>query len=290
MPTKPEKDVAESTLIRSHEWDGIQEMDNPLPRWWLYVFYVSIAIALLYYVLYPAIPFLNSHTTGMLGYTARKELDVVMANAAKAQAGYIEKISAMSPADIRGDADLLNFALAGGKAVFADNCAPCHGAGGAGRPGYPSLADDVWLWGGTLDSIQQTVRHGVRWQADEATRVSEMPRFGADALLTPPQINDVAQYALSLTNAATDAEAAKRGAPVFAEQCAACHGPKGEGNQELGAPRLSDAVWLYGGTLPDILRQITAARHGVMPAWQGRLDEPTIKMLTVYVHSLGGGK
>jgi len=290
MPTKPEKDTAESTLIRSHEWDGIQEMDNPLPRWWLYIFYVSIAIALLYYVLYPAIPFFNSHTTGLLNYTSRQQLDIDMAAAAEGQASYIAKIADRSPAEIRSDPELLNFALAGGKATFADNCAPCHGAGGAGRPGYPSLADDVWLWGGSLDAIQQTMKHGVRWQADDDTRVSEMPRFGKDELLNPAQIRDVTQYVLSLTNAATDADAAQRGAAVFAEQCVVCHGANGVGNQEIGAPRLSDAVWLYGGTADDILRQISAARHGVMPAWQGRLDDTTLKMLTVYVHSLGGGK
>lgn len=290
MPTKPEKDTADTTLIRSHEWDGIQEMDNPLPRWWLYVFYATIAVSLVYYVLYPAIPFINGHTTGTLGYTAREELQTELAAAKAAQAQYIEKIAAKTPAQIEADPELLNFALAGGKAAFADNCAPCHGAGGAGRPGFPSLADDVWLWGGSIDTIQQTLRHGIRWQADENTRQSEMPRFGKDALLTPAQISDVAQYVLSLTNAATDAKAAERGAKVFEEQCMACHGKGGVGNQELGAPRLSDAVWLYGGTLEDILRQISAARHGVMPAWQGRLDEPTLKMLTVYVHSLGGGK
>lgn len=290
MPTKPEKDSAPSTLIRSHEWDGIQEMDNPLPRWWLYVFYATVAVAVLYFILYPAIPFLNSHTKGVLDTTARKSLDTAMAEAKAAQAVYIQQINAKTPAEIEADTNLLNFARAGGKAVFSENCAPCHGAGGAGRPGYPSLADDSWLWGGTLANIEQTVRHGVRWQKDDATRVSEMPRFGADGLLKPDQINDVAQFVLSLTNAATDATAAKRGAPVFAEQCAACHGAKGEGNQELGAPRLSDTVWLYGGTMKDIVRQVTAARHGVMPAWQGRLDDPTIKMLTVYVHTLGGGK
>jgi cytochrome c oxidase cbb3-type subunit III len=290
MPTKPEKDTAGDTLIRSHEWDGIQEMDNPLPRWWLYVFYASIAVSLLYFVLYPAIPFLHSHTTGLLGYTSRKALDEEMEKAKAAQATYIHQIQAKTPAEIRSDTNLLNFALAGGKAAFGVNCAPCHGAGGAGRPGFPSLADDDWLWGGTLDAIQQTVRHGIRWQADETTRQSEMPRFGADAMLKPDQIGDVAQYVLSLTNRATDAAAAKKGAAVFAEQCAVCHGPKGQGNQELGAPSLTDAVWLYGSSLQDILHQVNAPRLGVMPAWQGRLDDATIKMLTVYVHSLGGGK
>ncbi|MGD8811040.1 MAG: cbb3-type cytochrome c oxidase N-terminal domain-containing protein, partial [Gammaproteobacteria bacterium] len=167
MPTKSEKETAPSTLIRSHEWDGIQEMDNPLPRWWLYVFYATVAISVLYFVLYPAIPFWNSHTKGVLDTTARKSLDTAMANAAAAQSGFIEQISAKTPAEIVSDPNLLNFALAGGKAAFADNCAPCHGAGGAGRPGFPSLADDAWIWGGTLDHIQQTLQHGVRWQGDD---------------------------------------------------------------------------------------------------------------------------
>lgn len=290
MPTKSEKDRAAEELIRSHEWDGIREMDNPLPRWWLYVFYASIAVSLVYYVLYPSIPFLNSHTPGLLDYTERKALDAELAKAAEAQSSYIRQIVAKSPAEIRSDTDLLNFAIAGGKAAFADNCAPCHGAGGAGRPGFPSLADDSWLWGGTIEAIEQTVRHGVRWQQDDATRMSEMPRFGADALLNPAQIGDVTQYVLSLTNRATDAAAAAKGAAIFAEQCAVCHGEKGEGKQEVGAPQLSDVVWLYGDSVKDVLLQVSAARHGVMPAWQGRLDEATIKMLTVYVHSLGGGK
>jgi cytochrome c oxidase cbb3-type subunit 3 len=290
MPTKSEKDRAAEERIRDHEWDGIQEMDNPLPRWWLHIFYASIAVSLVYYVLYPSIPFFNSHTTGLLDYTERKALDVELAKAAEAQSAYIRQIDANAPAAIRADANLLNFALAGGRAAFADNCAPCHGAGGAGRPGFPSLADDSWLWGGTIEAIEQTIRHGVRWQQDDATRLSEMPRFGADALLNPAQIADVTQYVLALTNRATDAAAAQKGAAAFAEQCAVCHGEKGEGKQDIGAPQLSDAVWLYGDSPKDILLQISAARHGVMPAWQGRLDEATIKMLTVYVHSLGGGK
>jgi cytochrome c oxidase cbb3-type subunit 3 len=290
MPTKSEKDRAAEERIRDHEWDGIQEMDNPLPRWWLHIFYASIAVSLVYYVLYPSIPFFNSHTTGLLDYTERKALDVELAKAAEAQSAYIRQIDANAPAAIRADANLLNFALAGGRAAFADNCAPCHGAGGAGRPGFPSLADDSWLWGGTIEAIEQTIRHGVRWQQDDATRLSEMPRFGADALLNTAQIADVTQYVLALTDRATDAAAAQKGAAVFVEQCAVCHGEKGEGKQDIGAPQLSDAVWLYGDSPKDILLQISAARHGVMPAWQGRLDEATIKMLTVYVHSLGGGK
>jgi cytochrome c oxidase cbb3-type subunit 3 len=290
MPTKPEKDAHTGTEIRSHEWDGIQEMDNPLPRWWLYVLYASILIAGVYFVLYPAIPWLTGHTKGLLGYTERQALDAELAAHRKSQVGFFDRIAGATPAQIRQDADLLNFALAGGKSAFADNCAPCHAAGGAGRAGYPNLADDDWLWGGSLDAIQATLRHGVRWQQDEDTRASEMPRFVADEVLTTAQVTDVTQYVLNMVNRADDPAAVARGAPIYAEQCVACHGAKGEGNQELGAPRLTNDIWLYEGSPAAVAAQIANPKHGVMPAWGGRLDDSTIKMLTVYVHSLGGGQ
>ncbi len=290
MPTKPEKDAHTGTEIRSHEWDGIQEMDNPLPRWWLYVLYASILIAGVYVVLYPAIPWLTGHTKGLLGYTERQALDVELAAHRKSQAGFFDRIAGATPAQIRQDAELLNFALAGGKSAFADNCAPCHAAGGAGRSGYPNLADDDWLWGGSLDAIQATLRHGVRWQQDDDTRASEMPRFVADEVLTTAQVKDVTQFVLSMVKRADDPAAAARGEPIYVEQCVACHGAKGEGNQELGAPRLTNDIWLYEGSPAAVAAQIASPKHGVMPAWGGRLDDSTIKMLTVYVHSLGGGQ
>ena len=291
MPTKSEKDTAAAVEIRHHEWDGIQEMDNPLPRWWLYVFYATVAASLVYYVLYPSVPGITGYTPGILDYNERKQVERKLADARAAQGVHLTRIQAASAAEIRDDPELLNFALAGGRAAFADNCAPCHAPGGAGRPGgFPVLADDAWIWGGTLDAIEVTLRHGIRWDADEDTRVSDMPRFGADELLTREQISDVTQYVLAFTGRTQDAEAAARGEPLYAEQCVACHGAQGEGNAELGAPRLSDQVWLYEGTADAIAAQIHAARQGVMPAWEGRLDDSTIKMLTVYVHSLGGGK
>jgi cytochrome c oxidase cbb3-type subunit 3 len=289
MPTKIEKDLISGTDTTGHEWDGIKELNTPLPKWWVYTFYASIVFALVYVVLYPAIPGANSHTAGVLGWSKRAELDNQIAAARGRQADFIKRINAASFAVIRSDNDLLNFALTGGRAAFADNCAPCHAAAGAGRPGFPSLADDEWLWGGKIEQVYQTIQHGAR-NDDPDAHVSTMPNFGVDQVLKPAQINDVAEFVLSLSGRSTDAAAAKRGAPVFDEQCAACHSPAGKGNPELGAPNLTDSIWLYGGRKADIVAQINRPRLGVMPTWAGRLDPATIKMLAVYVHSLGGGQ
>jgi cytochrome c oxidase cbb3-type subunit 3 len=202
---------------------------------------------------------------------------------ASAEIGQIEQLD-----QVRANPDLLSYAMTAGGIVFANNCAPCHGLGGAGQGFFPSLADDDWLWGGTLEEIRHTITHGVRNGGEEA-RDSQMPRFGADQILTRPQVLDVSAHVLSLSGRAEDAEAAARGEALFVENCVACHGEGGAGMPEMGAPALNDAIWLYGGEKADIVGQIHNPRHGVMPAFGGRFDDPTIKMLTLYVHSLGGG-
>ena len=288
MPTKVEKDAATGAETTGHEWDGIKELNNPLPKWWLYVFYATIAFSLVWWVLFPAIPYGTGYTKGLLGYSQRADLDAAIEAGRVGQIAYLQRIDEASPAEIVQDPELLSFALAGGAATFVDNCAPCHGAGGAGLPGgYPSLADDVWLWGGTLEDIHQTISYGVRFDHEE-TRFSEMPAFRD--VLGPQEIGDVAEYVLSLTGNAEDPAVAERGAQVFADNCAACHGEAGEGTAEMGAPNLTSAIWLYGGHKEQVVAQIRSPRHGVMPAWIGRLPSETIKMLTVYVHSLGGGQ
>lgn len=287
MPTKIEKDAITGQETTGHEWDGIKELNTPLPRWWLYTFYACILFSLVYVVLYPAIPSLSGHTPGVLGYNSRVDVETQLAAARARQAEHWDAIAASELTEIRGDADRLNFALTGGAAAFADNCAPCHGQGGAGRPGFPVLADDAWIWGGTLDDIQTTLLHGIRNDSDEA-RVSEMPAFGE--ILEPEQIEAVTDYVLSLSGAEHDAASAAAGQEPYIENCAACHGEQGEGLRELGGPRLSDAIWLYGGSREEGVSQIRQPRHGVMPGWQERLDDATIKMLSIYVHSLGGGE
>ncbi len=288
MPTKIEKDAFSGKETTGHEWDGIKELNTPLPRWWLYTFYACIAFAFVYVILYPAIPGFSGHTEGMLGYNSRIALEESLAKARDRQAEFWDAIETAELSEIPGDPETLTFALTGGAAAFADNCAPCHGQGGAGRPGgFPVLADDAWIWGGTLDDIHTTLLHGIR-NGDEEARESEMPAYGD--ILEPEQIEAVADYVLSLSGAELDSAAAQAGQEIYAENCAACHGEAGEGIRELGGPRLNDQVWLYGGSRDEVISQIRQPRLGAMPGWKDRLDPSTIKMLTVYVHSLGGGE
>ena len=283
MARKTETDAVSGVATTGHEWDGIRELDNPMPSWWLYTFYACIAFALVWMVFYPALPFVR----GLLGNTARGDLAAVMATEQAKAAPMLARLRAATPEAIAADAGMRAYALAGGRIAFANSCAGCHGAGGQGAPGgFPSLADDDWLYGGTLDDIRTTIRHGVRNGEDAEARGTAMPAF-LQAGLTMPQIGDLADHVLSLSGAGP-ANAA--GAALFAESCAACHGERGEGNRELGAPRLNDHIWLYGGDKASVMRTIAYSRAGVMPAWEGRLDAATINMLTVYVHALGGGE
>ena len=287
MPTKIEKDAVTGQETTGHEWDGVKELNNPLPKWWLWTFYATIVFALVWVVVYPSLP----GWKGTSGWVAREAVVADVAAAQAANAPMMARLREATPAQIAAEPELRGFALAGGRVAFANNCAACHGAGGQGAVGgFPSLADDDWLWGGSLEAIQATIRHGIRTNEDADARVSAMPRFGVDGMLSASQIGDVAEYVLSFTNRSTDAAAAGRGQAIYAEQCAACHGSTGEGNRELGAPRLSDQVWLHGSSKQEVMAMIRNPRMGVMPAWQGRLDPAVINMLTVYVHALGGGE
>ncbi|MGV3552131.1 cytochrome-c oxidase, cbb3-type subunit III [Rhizobium sp.] len=270
-----------------HEWDGIRELNNPMPRWWVWTFYATIAWAIGYAIAYPAWPMITGATKGVLGYTSRGELAEAVKIATDAQKVFKDKIAATSIEAIARDPQLLQFALDGGEAAFKVNCITCHGTGAMGGPGYPNLNDDDWLWGGTVDQIYQTIRYGVRSDHEE-TRTSEMPAF-AD-MIEPGQIREVAAYVVSLTRKPSDQALVEPGRQLFADNCASCHGEKAEGNKDIGAPNLADAIWLKGDTEEAIARQVTAPRHGVMPAWANRLSDTTIKELAVYIHSLGGGQ
>ena len=288
MATKNPKS-SEEVHTTGHEWDGIEEWNNPLPKWWLYVFYACIIWAIGYWIVYPAWPTVSSYSKGFLGYSQRGQVTKDVAASKADKAVFRDKIAESDLEAIKADAELFNFALAGGQAAFGDNCAPCHGRGAQGGFGYPNLRDDAWLWGGSLDAIHQTIRHGIRAE-DDNTRMSMMPAFGKLGMLNREQVSDTAEYVLSLSGNESDAQAAARGKEIFATNCVACHGPEGTGNQALGAPNLADELWLYGGDKETIVETITNSRAGMMPAWEERLDPATIKELAIYVHSLGGGQ
>jgi len=290
MATNIEKDDVSGTATTGHEWDGIKELNTPLPRWWLYTFYATVIWGIAYTIAYPAWPMLTSATPGLLGWSSRATLDQQMATAREAQKANLDKIAAMSVDDILKDPQLLSFAQAGGAAAFKVNCVQCHGSGAAGFAGYPNLNDDDWLWGGTPDALYATLKHGIRYAADPDTRDSQMPAFGADGILLPEQIDQVANYVVSMSGGEADAAKAETGKTIFAENCASCHGEDGKGLREFGAPNLTDKIALYGGTLDNIKSQIVKPRLGVMPGWTHRLDDATIKQLAVYVHTLGGGE
>jgi cytochrome c oxidase cbb3-type subunit III len=283
-------DSVSGTSTTGHQWDGIKELNTPLPRWWVYTFYLTIVWAIGYWVVYPAWPLLTSNTRGVLNYSSRADVTVELANLEKIRGEKMTALATASLADIEKDPALLTLARARGKTVFGDNCAPCHGSGAAGAKGYPNLNDDEWLWGGSLDQIMQTIQYGVR-SGHPKTHEGQMLAFGKDGVLKPDQIVNVANYVRSLsglpTQAGYDAAAGKK---IFAENCTACHGDNAKGNQELGAPDLTDKIWLYGSDEATLIETITNGRSGVMPAWEGRLDPVTLKAMAVYVHSLGGGK
>jgi cytochrome c oxidase cbb3-type subunit 3 len=285
-----EFDEHSGTETTGHQWDGIKELNTPLPRWWLWTFYATVVWSLGYCIAYPAWPLIESVTPGVLGYSSRADVAEELANAATAQEAYVERMRTADLETIRGDADLLTFALAGGESAYSVNCSQCHGSGAAGAAGYPNLNDDEWLWGGTLEDIYLTVAHGVRFEADDDTRYSEMPAFGRDEILPRDEVADITEHVLALGRQDHDADAAARGEEPYLDNCAACHADDGSGDRELGAPALNDAIWLYSRDGATIRAQIDDPKHGVMPAWAHRLDDVVIKQLTLFVHALGGGE
>jgi cytochrome c oxidase cbb3-type subunit 3 len=274
-----------------HVWDGIRELNRPLPRWWLWTFYATIAFSLVYVVLYPSVPLISGATAGLLGYSTRASVEEAVVAAREAQKARLDQIAVLPLEQIRSDAELSRFASAGGRAAFLVNCVPCHGNGAAGSKGYPNLNDDDWIWGGSLAAIHQTIIHGIRSPTDPDTRVADMPAFGGPAgTLSHEQIGEVADHVLALSGKPHDEASAALGAAIFADNCASCHGEKGEGNREVGGPALNDAINLKAANRDEIIAQIAGPKMGVMPAWGGRLSEATIKELAIYVHALGGGE
>ena len=283
-------DELTGTATTGHEWDGLRELNTPLPRWWLWTFYATIIWAIAYWVVYPAWPLISSSTQGVIGWHSRSAVETDLVALKAARGPMVAKLAAAPVSEIINDPQLLDFARAQGRVAFGDNCAPCHGAGGGGAKGYPNLNDDDWLWGGKLAAIEQTIRHGAR-SGDPKDHEGNMPAFGRDGILKPDQISAVASYVRSLSGLPTEKGIdLALGKKVFADNCALCHGAEGKGNREVGAPNLTDKIWLYSPDKATIMQGVQNGRGGVMPAWQGRLSDPIIKALTVYVYTFGGGE
>lgn len=286
----PRIDQPTGTETVGHEWDGIEELNTPLPRWWLWTFYATILFAIGYVVVYPSVPSANGAPGGTSGWSSRDNL----AKELEARQSELKPIhAALATTDITtlpGKPELMQQAIAGGAAAFKVHCVQCHGSGAAGAKGYPNLNDDDWLWGGDLATLEKTIADGIRQPAHDATRMSQMPAFGRDGILQPAQIEDVTSYVRTLSRQEKPSASSVRGAALFAANCVVCHGADGKGSRTVGAPNLTDAIWLYGGDRDTIKQTVTNSRFGVMPAWGLHLDKVTIRMLAAYVYSLGGGE
>jgi cytochrome c oxidase cbb3-type subunit 3 len=273
-----------------HSWDGIQEFNNPMPRWWLWTLYATIFWAVLYTVAYPAWPLVKGATSGVLGFSTRGQVAADIASVDRQNAAITAELAAADLTTVAPGTPLHSFAINAGAAVFRTNCSQCHGSAANGAKGYPNLLDDDWLWGGDMDAILTTVTHGIRNTTDDDAHYSEMPKFGADDLLDAAQIDQVVQYVRQISGQEHDAALATEGAVVFADNCASCHGEDGKGDRNQGAPNLTDRIWLYGGDVASLTYTVRNARFGVMPAWGQRLSEEEVKAVTLYVHQLGGGE
>ena len=293
MSQTPEKDEIETT---GHSWDGLEEYNNPLPRWWLWTFYATLIWGLLYTIAYPAWPLVNGATEGLLGFSTRQNVADDIAAVEAQNAGNMEALASIELASLSDNNELQGFAVNAGKAIFVANCSQCHGTGGAGvqASGYPNLLDDGWLWGGSIDDIAFTVAHGIRNEQSDEARWSEMSAYGE--IFTEEEIAQSVAYVQSISGQDHDAALAAAGAVLFEENCSSCHGEDGMGDREQGAPNLTDAIWLYGGSEEKLTETLVNGRFGVMPAWSedyrigSGLNQAEINAVAAYVHQLGGGE
>jgi len=290
MSDNKHTDEHTGTDTTGHVWDDIHELDTPMPRWWINIFYLCIAWAVLYMIAMPAIPLVNGYTKGMMKWSDRTRVHVAVDKMHAERSARSQELTSAGISQIVNDDGLYEFATQQGKTLFGDNCETCHGRRGQGAIGYPNLNDNIWIWGGSFDDIKQTITYGIRAEHDE-TRFGSMMAYGRDEMLEPAQIDDLVQHVLNISGQQANATAAARGAVLFEENCSSCHGVNGKGTRENGAPNLTDTDWLYGGSAEVIRETIFNGREGVMPNWNERLSADQITALAVFVHSdLGGGE
>lgn len=283
------RDPVTGRKTTGHEWNGIEELDTPIPRVVLFFLAAGVIFSVIYWLLMPAWPTGWSYTKGLLGLNDRAVVMGEVEAAAAERTRWTSRIESAGFDQIRADPELMRHVMDTGSTLFADNCAVCHGVSGTGGPGFPDLTAGAWLWGGEPEVLMETIRVGIN-STTEGSRVSQMMAFGRDGILNDEQVRSVASYVRSLSGQSltpAETERLPLGGEVYVAQCAVCHGPGGEGGPEVGAPRLTDDVWLYGGDAQSVRNSIHRGRQGHMPHWDGRLSSVDMKILAVYVGALG---
>lgn len=279
-----ERDTFSGYMTTGHDWNGITELNSPIPRIVLWFLLVTHAYAVITWVLVPSWPLWNTYTKGLLGGNQQTAVAADIATATAARSDWTMALATDDFANIRTNPDLMARALVTADQLYGTNCQACHGLNGIGGPGYPRLSDNIWLWGSTADEIEITLRYGINSPHPD-TRYAQMPAFGRDELLTGAQINTLTDYVLTLSAGVVPNDPSE-GATLFQENCAACHGENGKGVEGVGAPNLTDADWIYGGDARAIRLGLVNGRQGVMPAWEQRLSDAEIRMLALYVEGL----
>ncbi len=286
------RDPVTGRSTTGHEWNGIEELDTPIPRVVIFFLAVTFLFSAGYWILMPAWPTLSSYTAGMLGIDQRDIVNRQVRDAARERSVWMDRIARSDFAEIAADPTLMGHVRDSGRTLFGDNCAVCHGVEGTGGPGYPNLAAGSWLWGGEPETIAETIRVGIN-STMEGTRVSQMLAFGRDGILDAAQVRIAAAYVRSLSGQPLSVEeraSLGAGREVYAVNCASCHGADGGGGREFGAPDLTDDVWIHGGDIQSVQDSIRLGRQGHMPHWSGRLSPAEIKLLALYVGTLGEGE
>ena len=288
-----ERDAATGRETTGHEWNGIKELDTPIPRGVLMFLIVTHIWAIAWWFFVPAWPLGQTYTKGLLGVDQQTTVEARVVEGQQQRSAWTTRLEAEPYEAILADEALMKTVRDTGRQLFGDNCAACHGRDGRGRANYPDLTDDDWLWGGGPELIEQTMRGGIN-TAHPDTRIGQMPAFGRDQMLDREQVRNAAAYVYSLTNpdysTPENLDRIDAGHEVFVSTCAACHGDNGQGNLDVGAPNLTDARWIYGGDLDTIIASVHGGRQGHMPTWDERLTTAEIRTLAVYVHDLGAAR
>lgn len=285
-----ERDPHSGHMTTGHEWNGIKELNTPVPKAVWFFLVVTVIFSIGYWILMPAWPLGKTYTRGLLD-NDQKEIVARRVNvAAAARSGWLRQIGTMSYEQIKADPKLMIRVREDGHRLFGDNCAACHGMNATGNPGFPNLVDRDWLWGGSADAVAHTIAVGVNSPASKETRISQMLAFGKDGMLDNDAVLAVTDYVKTLSDPAWvkgKAASVAKGREVFAANCVACHGEQGRGNPDVGAPNLTDQSWIYGGDISAIYQTIYEGRQGEMPAWEHRLSPIDRKILTVFLLDKG---